>query len=807
MALGTSVAVAASCRSRTPWVLAGACVAFSAGGAVLAVRAWDGAWRSPLSVEFDTVAGNDDVVSGVLTGVLRADARVGAEVVSLSVSATAFEPQARGRGRAETALPGGSARSVHGGVQLSVAGPLAVARAEQWRAGRIVRAPVRLRHPVTHRNPGGLDEARTLARRGVALVGTAKSGALVDVIARGSRVSEAAGAARAFVRRVITAHVGRWDATAAGIVTAILIGDRAGLTMDVERSLQEAGTYHVIAISGGNIAILAAVTLVLFRWTGLLGRSAMLTAIVLFLAYGRVVDGGASVDRAVVVAVLYFAARALDHHLHPLQGLLLAAGGLVVVDPLAVCDPGFLLSFGATLGILAVSPLVPRSAARPLVQAVIGMLVASAAAEAALLPIVAFVFGRITVAGLALNFVAIPLMAIVQVAGMVLIPMSVVWSSAADAVGWMTATCASALVGSASLVDWVPSLAWRVARPSAWVIATYYGSLVASVAVWRCGFFQVSAARRIFRATTVVAGMAAVWIAFEPWTVLDAGADGRLRVTFLDVGQGDASLVRFPGGATLLVDAGGAPSGAYDVGDRVVVPALRYQGVRRLDTVVLTHGDTDHVGGARTVVGDLRPFDVWEGVPVPRLTVLRDLRSIAAQAGIRWTQVQRADVTTIDGVEVRVHHPVPPDWERQDPRNDDSIVLELRWREVSIVLPGDVGWQVENELVDAFQPAPLRVLKAAHHGSATSSGQRFVERLRPVVAVISAGRGNSFGHPAAAVVKRFEAIGTSVYRTDQDGAVSVTTDGHDLEIRTISGRSAYWSGSPRKHESTKGLDD
>ena len=156
-----------------------------------------------------------------------------------------------------------------------------------------------------------MDEERASARRGIALVGSAKSGALVEVLARGSPWTELAGATRAFIRRAIAAHVGRWSPRSAALVTAILIGDRTGVSADMVRTLQAAGTYHTIAISGGNIAILATLTLTLFRWSGVLGRAAMLTAIAGFLAYGQLVESSASVTRAIVSAVLYFAAPRL----------------------------------------------------------------------------------------------------------------------------------------------------------------------------------------------------------------------------------------------------------------------------------------------------------------------------------------------------------------------------------------------------------------------------------------------------------------------------------------------------------------
>src|SRR5438046_10632416 len=151
-------------------------------------------------------------------------------------------------------------------------------------------------------------------------------------------------------------------------------------------------------------------------------------------------------------------------------------------------------------------------------------------------------------------------------------------------------------------------------------------------------------------AALLVAGTAAFWIVIEPWAWFLARGDGRLHVTFIDVGQGDAAFVRFPHGATLLVDAGGLPGPAtFDIGDRVVAPVLRAAGVRRLRYLALTHGDPDHIGGATSVIAEFRPRQVWEGIPVPRFEPLRVLRGGAREVGASWLNVKAGDRLVIDG--------------------------------------------------------------------------------------------------------------------------------------------------------------
>jgi ComEC/Rec2-related protein len=363
---------------------------FFAGGALLSAVDWQRAWRPPLRLVFEELARaeraqaadegrrspEDDEAFAVVEGTLRADAAPTGSGISLSV---AVDQLAVGTSSSHPAHPTypthltyptypthlTGSKPASGGLLVTVVGTLAVERMGEWRAGRRVRLPVQLRRPSRYLDPGVPDHERALARRGTTLVGTVKSGALVDVLSAGTWLDEATGAARALARHAIASAVGRWSAQSAAIVAAIVIGDRAGLDEDVQRRLQEGGTYHVIAISGGNIAILAGLLLGAFRLAGWLGRTAMIASITLLLAYAALVGSGASVDRATLMAVVYFGARALDQRSPPLNGVAVVAALLVAADPLAVADPAFVLTFGATLAILVVLPTVTTINAEP----------------------------------------------------------------------------------------------------------------------------------------------------------------------------------------------------------------------------------------------------------------------------------------------------------------------------------------------------------------------------------------------------------------------------------------------------------
>jgi len=673
-----------------------------------------------------------------------------------------------------------------GRAQLHIIGAVAAAGVGEWRAGRRVRVPVTLRRPRVLVNPGAPSPRRQALRRPFHVLATAKSAALAD-IERGAWWHEAAAALRARVRAMLARYVASPGAregddaaaTAGAVAAAILIGDRAGLTESVTRRLQEAGTYHVIAISGGNIALVAALALFATRLVSRSARPRWVLTIAAVVAYGWVVGPEPSVTRAVAAAAVYMALRVAGLVPSPLHVVAAVAAGVALVDPLTVVDVGAWLSFGATFGIiLGAGRLASRVRPGRLARPAVWLLSASVAAELALFPITAGVFARVSVAGVLLNFVAIPAMAALQLAALAVAVLGDWWPGLAAISASVVRLTADLLLGSARLIDVAPWLSWRVPPANVLWTAAYYGAVVVGLACAR---------PPVRRAATAAAAAAALVIVTSPGLQSARPAVGQVRLTVLDVGQGDALLVQAPTGHALLVDAGGGP-GSFDVGARIVAPAVWALGTRRLDWLAVTHADLDHIGGATSVVADLRPREIWEGIPVPRERRLQGVRDAGRAHAAAWRTVATGHRLDLGDLTIEVLHPPPPAWERQKVRNDDSVVLRVRYGEVEILLTGDAGAEFERAWPGTADRAAVRILKAAHHGSRTSSSAAFVEAYRPQIVLISVGRGNPFGHPAPAVLARFAAIGAEVFRTDQDGALIVETDGVLARVRALGGR-------------------
>jgi competence protein ComEC len=771
-------------RAASGAVATGFCIA----GFALAVDAREHALHTSLRAVLDAAYGHYAIETSapggeheavVLRAVLDQDGAMTADdIVSLRASARAV-------------FIAGAWRDVDGGVAIAVAGRASVDHVDQWIAGRAIELPVTFRRPTIYLNDGVPDFERDLALDGTTLFASVKSGLLVSVRGRGTVVDEIAAAIRHHVRAAVARWVSPHGALAGAIVSAVLIGDRTGLPDEIRERLQTAGTYHVIAISGGNIAILAALIVMALSAVFVRGRRAAVCSALGLIAYADVVTAGPSVWRATMMAVVYLAARAIDHRTPPWQASAMAAALLVLWRPLDIRDAGFILTFGATAALIEVARRASTLSTRdrqtrrgPLLSAirtigiwVLASILASIATEIVLAPVSAARFSRVTMAGIALNLVAIPMMTIVQVAGMALVLGDRLPILAAPA-GWIAWAGATALVESARLVDAAPWLSTRVPPPSLLVLAIYYVALI--VAAY---------SRRVPRTIAVASGSLILMAIVTGSSVAVPAADGlTLRWTTFDVGQGESMLLQWPRGAGWLVDAGGAPFGAsVDIGSRVVAPALWAGGVRSLETLLVTHGDPDHIGGASPVIDIFAPRRLLTGVAVPRHVPSRELLAHARATGVEVDEVRLGESLDIDGVQVRVLNPPEPDWERQRVRNDDSIVLELLYGDVAVLLTGDISADIERAIAPRLTRARVRILKVAHHGSRTSTSQELLDAWRPQIAVISCGRGNSFSHPAPEVIGRLRSVGARIYRTDVDGEVTLDTDGASVHVRTFIG--------------------
>jgi len=258
-----------------------------------------------------------------------------------------------------------------------------------------------------------------------------------------------------------------------------------------------------------------------------------------------------------------------------------------------------------------------------------------------------------------------------------------------------------------------------------------------------------------------------------------------LSVTALDVGQGDSLLLGLPGNHWVLVDGGGFAASEFDVGERVVLPALLTMGIRQLDLAVLTHAHQDHGGGLQAVMEALPTSELWLGRSPVGSKLIRGISALAASENIPMRHPTRGSIRCFGETCLEVIHPPAGYRSRQPAANDDSLVLRITYRRSQVLLTGDVESEGEMLMLRSGLPLSAQILKVAHHGSASSTSQRLLAQAAPILALISVGEGNPWGHPSQEVIERLERSGARVLRTDREGAVQVFSDGENWNWRVL----------------------
>ncbi len=624
--------------------------------------------------------------------------------------------------------------------------------------GAVIEIVARLEAPEAPEEDGGFDESSFLGRRGVHVVLAAGQ---YRVVGRRGGLAGLTDRLRESLATSITPGLtGERRALAAGIV----LGADEGLDDDLRDRFRASGLYHLLAVSGQNVAYVVAGVLVVGWLAGLPRLASQLAALAAIAAYVAAVGWQPSVVRAGVAGALaslaWIASRPRDRWYF----LLVGAAVLLAWNPYSLLDPGFQLSFAAVGAILVLVPRLERLLEGYPVPRVVGTVVAvSGACGLVTAPISWIHFGAVPVLSVPANALAAPVVAPILGLGLGAAAIGAVLPGAALGLAWLNGWLVAYLAGCARLVGSIPFA--QVSSPMA------LGG-IAAAAIVVIAWLRAPRAWRTPAALVVAVCVAAasLWIVWPRGPGLPPPSG--LRLSFLDVGQGDAILLQVPEGA-VLVDQGPPEARVSEL--------LRGLGVRRLALLVLTHPQRDHIGGAADVVRRVRVDAVLD----PRQPNESPYEDAALEAaGDRDVPVLTARAGQVFGLgRLRIHvlWPDGPGSPGEDP-NEHAVVVLASYGSVDALLTADA----ETDVTGRLRLPPVEILKVAHHGSADDGLPDLLHRLRPLLAVISVGASNDYGHPTASTLSALAASpGLRVLRTDREGTIVVDSNGRTLEVRGV----------------------
>ncbi len=605
---------------------------------------------------------------------------------------------------------------------------------------------------------------------GVGLVvrGTWREGARGGVVIASTLEPSAAGVSR-------TAALVRWRGRLlerldvlygprAPMVSALVLARKEGLDPDLREAFARSGTAHLLAISGFHVGVVAGVLVALLRSVGVPRRPAALAAAAATWCYVGLIGFPDAACRAALILSAVAISRGRGRPSARWAPLATALLILAAWDPSRIVSPGFQLSFAGAAGLVGgARPLgtaLARATRGRLPRGLVDATAAGIAATLATLPIVAWHFERVSLVGIPATLVASPLVALLLPAAMFSILADVFYPAAG-----------TFLAGGVDLgLALLELTTRRMAAPdwaSLWLARTW---VPVAVVPGCLGWLLARRLRTAGRSRWAASAMMAV-AGVLAWPVA-ATLQGRgtVEVVAIDVGQGDGIAVRSPAGRWVLVDAGPPADGAGDTPP--VIAELRRRGVRRLEGLVLTHPDLDHFGGARAVLERFAVGWVLDPGRGAGKEGFIEVLEAAIDQGVPWRVARSGQRTELDGMSIEVLHPGPEAPGDPEDANATSVVLLVRYGAFEALLTGDAPVEVERLLLPDL-PKRLEVLKVGHHGSTTSTDSALLAATHPAVGLVSAGRGNRYGHPAPSILRRLVAGGVEVHRTDREGTLRV----------------------------------
>ncbi len=640
---------------------------------------------------------------------------------------------------------------------------------EAYSVGDKVSIKGTLNKPKLPRNPGAFNQARYYKNNGISFSLYGKTIKLIHKSHFGVKQ-----AMTACVQRLGGIYDQVLPERQAGIVKAMILGDRDYLNHHVKKDYREAGIAHILAISGLHVSIIGYGLYQGLKRLISIKKAALVSMIVLIL-YCMMTGASLSTVRAVTMLVTILFADLIGRTYDVYSSLSFAALLILAVHPFSLSDAGFLLSFAAVFSIVTVLPVIKKII--PHQSLLLDLLWVSVSVCIGTLPIIAFYYYEWNIYSLLLNILVVPLMPIVIIMSL-MVGICGIFSLI------VARLCAGLLHYILNFFDLCCHIAQRLpnanfilGQPSPIFIGIYYGFLSLCI-LYYYKREQKPIYKKIFCSTIVALAVFAMVVQFLPKP---------LEIIHLDVGQGDSAVILTPDQKVYLIDGGGNMHSKRETntGQEIILPFLKSRGISQIDCMILTHSDFDHIVGLLEVLEayTTRKLIVPATYQLSRDAYFEKMVSLARTKGTQITYMQQGqrirenalDLYCLNPKEQSVYHN----------NNGHSLVYKMVFYRLDHLLTGDIENQQEMELVKCYSHRLMcDILKVPHHGSNTSSTDTLLSEVNPTCAVISVGQKNRYGHPSKEVVDRYKKYGTILYNTAEDGAVTIKSNGSSYTIST-----------------------
>ena len=543
------------------------------------------------------------------------------------------------------------------------------------------------------------------------------------------------------------------------LLLAILLGDKDKLSEDIQESFKTSNLSHMLAVSGAHVSyIILGLTYVLQN--SIIGKkNGKIVCIIFLLAFMAITNFTPSVTRACIMAILTLFSSIIYRKSDVYTNISVVALITLIFNPYSLLDLGFQLSYGGTIGIIIfIKRIQEKKSNSKVINYIKQMALVSIYANIIIIPIMMYHFNTVSFTFIISNIMASPILGIIVITGFLFIIASITVKPLTRLIAIFIKPKLSILIKISQICSKLPFSNILVVTPYMFNVISYYAIIL------YCIKSKKNNKCKIIICLLIVLILINFIIYIFPQ---------KLRIFFIDVGQGDSTLIITPDKKTVLIDGGGSDS--FDVGKKVLLPYLLDRRILKIDYVLISHFDTDHATGVAQILGKIDVSSIILTRQLEENDIYRHILSIAKEKKIKLIYVKEGDVLKIGGIKISIIHPENK-LMINNPMNNNSIVCKVEYNSFSMLLTGDIEMEAEELILRKNINLKADVLKVAHHGSKTSTTGEFLKAINPKVALIGVGKNNNFGHPSNEVIQRLKENGTRIYRTDENGEISITVN-------------------------------